>query len=309
MNTIWFRDLGFHSNPFSIKPAAFHDQVVGYDKVVDDVSFGILNNKVILLEGDYGSGKSSILRRVLNDFGGKKQVIYYSCSRMDARLDVKSLLNGRYGVIGKWFDMKPKDMILLLDEAQILSSKDFEALYSYYQEGYLKSIVLVGKAIKKGEMTNGLKNQMQEVLLNELNEENALNVVKKRTGDLSLLPDPIVRKLYNISDGNVRLLLKNCEEVCKRAVETGRKKVTEEFLRQVFPDKVAAPMKVQIKEKKPVTKKVVKKKVASKEKKEAPKKEEKKVYKPDEYKDMVESSAEEMLSKPTDEIFGDEQYY
>src|SRR3989344_5634830 len=125
MNTIWFRELGFHSNPFSIKPAAFHDQAIGFDKVVDEISYGILNKRIVLVEGDYGNGKSTILKKLLHDFGGKRQVVYYSCNRMDAQLNVKTLLNGRYGFFGELFDMKAKDMIFLLDEAQELHAKDY----------------------------------------------------------------------------------------------------------------------------------------------------------------------------------------
>jgi energy-coupling factor transporter ATP-binding protein EcfA2 len=337
MNTIWFRDLGFHNNPFSIKPAAYTDAVLGYDKVVDEVSYGILNNKVIVVEGDYGNGKSTILRRILNDFGGKKQVIYYSCNRMEKHLNVKHLLNGRYGFFGKLFDMKPKDMILLLDEAQELGSKDFERLHSYKQEGYLKSIVLVGKGFERKDIGNGLAKELQDVSLDTVDEATALKIVRKRVGSLPLLPDAIIKTIYSVSEKNVRSLLKNCEEVCKRAVETGRKKVSMEFLKQVFPEELKnvkierkvvpakkAETKVEKKEEKkaetkPVPKKEEKKVEKKVEKKPSSKKEEvvaaapakgsAKVYRPDEYKDMMKSSAEELLSKPTDEIFGDEQYY
>ena len=211
MNTVWFRELGFHNNPFSIKPAAFHDQVIGFDKIVDEISYGILNKKIVLVEGDYGNGKSSILKKLLNDFGGKKQVIYYSCNRMDAHLNVKSLLNGRYGFLGHLFDMKAKDMIFLLDEAQELHAKDYERLYSYYQEGYIQAIVLVGKGIKKGDIVSGFKSHVQEVGLHKMNEELALQVIKKRVGELPLLPDPIIRKIYQKSDTNVMVMLKTCE--------------------------------------------------------------------------------------------------
>lgn len=344
MNTVWFKELGFYNNPFSIKPAAFHDQVVGFDKIVDEISYGILNNKIVLVEGEYGNGKSSILKRLLNDFGGKKQVIYYSCNRMDARLNVKMLLNGRYGFVGHLFDMKPKDMILLLDEAQELLSKDYERLYSYYQEGYIKSVVLVGKGIKKNEIVSGFKAHVEEVGMHKMNEELALQVIKRRVGELPLLPDPIVRKIYQRSDNNVRVMLKTCEEVCKKAVESGRKRVTEDFLKQFFQEKDApVEKKEEIKAKAEVKKEEVKveeKKTTKtviidhrKEKKEEAKiqevkpvevkKEEKKsaevivdekkggrgrVYREDDYK-VMKGSAEDLLNKQTDEIFGDEQYY
>ncbi len=346
MNTVWFRELGFYNNPFSIKPAAFHDQIIGFEKVVDEISYGILNNKLVIVEGDYGNGKSSILKKLLNDFGGKKQVIYYSCNRMDNNLNIKMLLNGRYGFFGHLFDMKPKDMILLLDEAQELHSKDYERLYPYYQEGYIKSIILVGKDIKKGDIVQGFKSHIEEVSMHKMSEEIALKIVKKRVGELPLLPDLIIRKIYQKSNNNIRIMLKTCEEVCKKAVETGRKRVTEDFLKQFYQEQslplqeskiVIEKPKPEVKkeepkkeeEKKPVKTIIVDRRQDKKEemkvetKKEDPKKEEKKkevkpeeekkksnpkVYRPDDYK-MMKNSAEELLNKPTDEIFGDEQYY
>jgi len=325
MNSVWFRELGFHSNPFSIKPAAFHDQLVGFETIVDEVSYGVLNGKVVMIEGEYGNGKSSILKRILNDFGGKKKVIYYSCNRMDGRLDVKTLLNERYGFFGKFFDIKPKDMILLLDEAQELGGKDYERIYPYYQEGFIKSVVLVGKGIKKEQIVAGLKNSLSEISLGKLSEEQALQVVKKRIGELPLLPDFAIRKIYQKADGNVRVILKTCEEVCKSAVESGRKRVSEEYLKVYFSEKTEAP-KVEIIDRREEVKvekkeevKVVKKEEPKKEevkvvKKEESKKDDKKnppkgrVYRPDDYS-VPKKSAEEMLNKSTDEIFGDEQYY
>ena len=320
MNKIWYKELGFHSNPFSIKPAAFHDQAIGYEKVVDEISYGILNKKIIIVDGDYGNGKSTILRRLLNDFGGKKQVIYYSCNRIDGRLDVKELLNGRYGVVGKWFDMKPKDMILLLDEAQDLDSKDYERIYPYYQEGYIKSVVLMGKGIKKENIISGLKSNLEEVGMGKLNEDLAVLIIRKRIGDIPLLSDAIIRKVYQKTGDNVRTLLKTCEDLSKLSVDAGRRKVTEEFVKQYFQEKVEEEKKEEVKEKveaKEEKKEVKEKKEeveAKEEKKEVKeKKEDKKkggrVYKPDEYKGLMRSSAEELLNKPTDEIFGDEQYY
>ncbi|MBL7051509.1 MAG: hypothetical protein ISS01_00305 [Nanoarchaeota archaeon] len=342
MSTVWFRDLGFYNNPFSIKPAAFHDNVIGYEKVVDEVSYGILNNKLVVLEGEYGNGKSTILRRLLHDFGGKKQVIYYSCNRVDARLNVKKLLNGRYGFLGKLFDMKPKDMILLLDEAQDLGSKDYQKLYSYYQEGFFKSIVLVGKGIQKEDISKEFKPHLKEIDLESVDEETAVKIIKKRVGDLNLLTDSVIKKIFNKSGNNVRLLLKNCEEACKYSVQTGRKKVNEDVLAHIFKEKielveekispkkvekkvkkaevketiketvkVKEPMKVKIKEKeeekievkKVVKKKVVKKAVKKKEEEKISNKKSNNVYDPERYKDMMHASAEELLNAPTDDLF------
>jgi hypothetical protein len=340
---VWFRDLGFHNNPFSIKPAVFNDNVMGYEKIIDEISYGILNNKIIVLEGEYGNGKSTILRRLVNDFGGKKQVIYYSCNRIESRLNIKSLLNGRYGFIGRMFDIKPKDMIFLLDEAQELGEKDFQKIHSYYQEGYLKSVVLVGKGIDKARIPEGLKSNLSEISLDSINSETAVKVIRKRIGNLALINDEMIKEIFQLSNNNVRLLLKNCEEACRFAVQTGRKTVNTEVLTQVFKTFNSKSLDKKV-TKKPEAKKSDSKKPEAKkesakhdEKSSSPKKDEKKaaskkskvsdvkikeveemavpvapnakgvkdktVYNPDRYKDVMQASAEELLDKGTDELF------
>ncbi len=346
MNSVWFREYGFFSNPFSIKPAAFHDDVIGYDKLVDDISYAILKKKVVLLEGDYGNGKSTVLRRLLHDFGGKKQVIYYSCNRMDSRLNVKELLNGRYGWFGRLFDLKPKDMILFLDEAHELTVKDYQKLHSYAQEGYLKSVVLVAKELKKTEIPKEMQSNLEAFNLVALDGAMAIRIVRSRVGDLPLLPDIAIIKIFEKCGNNVRLLLKHCEDACKYATSMGKRKVDDDVLRAIFPDMKAAekpkeapkpvvekkvdtieiqpapkvvekpvpkPVEKPKVEVKPVERPKVEPKPLDKKKKEEEvrddKKKEKRVYNPDQYKNMIHTSTEELLNKDTEELFGDDHYY
>ena len=318
MNSVWFRELGFFNNPFSIKPAIYSDQIVGYEEIVDEIAFNVLNKKMFFLEGEYGEGKSTILKRLINDFGGKKQVIYYSCNRMEARLNVKELLNGRYGFWGKLFDMKPKDMILLLDEAQELGAKDYSKLYSYYQEGYLKSIVFVGKEFKKEEIDDNLKKVAKDVKLRKLTDAEVVTLVRRRVGSLPLLTDDVIKTVYNHSDKNVRKMLKNCESLCKHAVNFGETKISDDMIKEVLGLKVEKKVekkpvvkKVEKKPEKKLEKKVVKKKEVKKKLKKDQnelKEEEKQVYKPDAPLN-IGNSAEEMLDKGTEELLDDDQYY
>ncbi|MFH1972002.1 MAG: hypothetical protein ABIJ18_00830 [archaeon] len=326
MNSLWFRELGFFNNPFSIKPAFFSDKVIGYESLIDEVSYGILNKRMVFLEGEYGEGKTTILKRIINDFGGKKQVIYYSCNRIEARLNVKKLLNERYGFWGKLFDLKPKDMILLLDEAQELGPKDYEKLYSYYQEGFIKSIVFVGKEFNQRNINKNIKSITEVIRLRKLSDDEAVKIIRRRIGSLPLLTDSVIKIVYGYSDKNIRKLLKNCESLCKHAVERGETRITDEVIKEVLGIEVKTEEKKKIikkpevkkeekkpvkkEEKKPEVKKEVKKK--SKEEQKQPEKEIKQekeqVYKPDAPLN-IGSSAEEMLDKDTDELFNDDQYY
>lgn len=304
--SVWFRELGFYSNPFSIKPAAFHDTLYGYDSVIEEVSYNMLKGKIVIVEGDYGFGKTTILRHILHDFGGKKQVIYYNCARMDGRLNIKDLLNGRYGFIGRLFNMKGRNMALLLDEAEELSQKDYQRIYSYYQEGNFRTIVFVGKKIKREELVKEIKDNMKEIRVGEINENDAVKIIRRRIGDIEILSDDIIRNLFHISHKNIRQLLKNCEESCRYAFEHGSRRVTDSMIRVLFEmEKKKEEKKEDIKK----TTETKKEPVIIETGKKKGKGGKSTVYNPEEYKDMLHRSTEELLDKSTDELFGGDPYY
>ncbi len=247
MNPLWYKQLGFNSNPFSIKPAVFHDELLGMDKLMDEVAYHILTNKLIFVEGAYGEGKTTILKRLIKDFGGKKQVIYFSCNRLDSKLDIERLLKGRYGIFGKLFNKKGKDMILLLDEAQGLTKKDVENLYSHFLGGYFKSIIFVGVEYDKTNFTDKVNKEMKLFTLNPIPAAEAVQVIRKRVGDFEMLTDDIIKQIYERSGKNVRRLLKNCEILCRRAYSFGEATVTLKLVEEILPvtkKTVKKPLKV-----------------------------------------------------------------
>ena len=110
---IWYKALGFRQNPFSIKPGHLHDEVIAYDldSIFNKVDYG----EVIFIEGPYGSGKSTILKNLIREFGGNKQVVYYSANRTSKNINFADLLKGKFGPLRRLFGGLPKDLILLLD--------------------------------------------------------------------------------------------------------------------------------------------------------------------------------------------------
>ena len=233
---VWYKELGFYNNPFSIKPAAYHPDLFGYEETVQDILHKVQEGTVLLITGAYGTGKTSILKRIIREFGGKKQLVYYSCNRSEYDLDVQRLLKKRYGFLGNLLGLKAKNMVLLLDEAQELNKYDCEELLDHFQNGDFKSIVLVSKDYTGLDLEKGLKDVLGEntVHLAELGEDNAVKLIRKRIGNLALLSDETIRKVYERSGKNPRQMLKTCEELCKYALENGEEKVTEEHLRRVL---------------------------------------------------------------------------
>jgi len=233
---IWFRRLGFFNNPLSIKPAAFHNELFGYDGVMNDVFEKVRDGKVILIEGDLGTGKTTVLKRIIKEFGGEKKLVYYSCNRKEYDLEVDELLKGVYGFWGRLFRLKGKDMIALLDEAHELDSEDFENLLENYENQNFKSIVFVTNDAKKIKFTPQIKGLVNEniVKLANLDTEASVSLVRKRVGDLTVISDDIIKKIYKKSGNNPRKLLKNTEEILKYVVDNNEEEVTEKHLKQVI---------------------------------------------------------------------------
>ncbi|MEA3378632.1 MAG: hypothetical protein U9Q69_03240 [Nanoarchaeota archaeon] len=233
-NNIWFRQLGYHNNPFSIKPAAYHDELFGSEDLVAKVIKRIAKGGFVFIEGDYGEGKTTVLKRILRHFGGHKKVIYFSINRIENRLHVRKLLNERYGRLGKWFDLRPKDMILLLDEVQEISKKDIDKLLRFRKLGHFKSIVCVSQKFDEELFPEVLSKDLTVFKLAKLKDKDAIKIIRKRVGYLPLLPDEMIKKIFQHSNSNVRKLLMNCEILCKKAIEYGSEQISNKMLTDLF---------------------------------------------------------------------------
>lgn len=160
----WYHNLGFFSNPFSIKPAAFQNELMGYESKIKDINRQISNSSIIFIFGEYGTGKTSVLKRVIDEFKARKRgfftgkkVIYYSCNQSDKSIDFDKLLVGAGGFFSRLFNIRKKNMIILIDEAQDLNMKDIRGIQEYHGKGFFKSVVFVSG--KKGGLilSEGLK--------------------------------------------------------------------------------------------------------------------------------------------------------
>lgn len=233
---VWYNQIGFYNNPFSIKPASFHNEILGNDDCIGAIIDKIKSGSVVFIEGDYGMGKTTMLRKIIKEFGGKKRLIYYSCNRKEGDLNTDDLLKDSVGFFAKLFGLKVNDPILLLDEAQDLSEQDLNVIAEKFNSGVFKSIIMVSKDYKKMETNESFKKLFDKnvVKLKPLNENDAIGFIRRRIGNIKLLSDDTIKKIYKKSNNNPREFLKNCEEICRYTLENYEDVVTEEHLKKFF---------------------------------------------------------------------------
>ena len=251
-----------------------------------------------------------MMKNIINEFGGKRQVAYFSCNRQDESIDVEELLQGKYGTLGKILRLTPSDMILLLDEVEGLSREDQEDLLNFYKDDNIKSVVFFGPKFESVSFDIELKKLMVNnvIQLVKLTPDEAVELIRERIGNIKLLSDDIIKKVFKHSEDNPRLLLENLEDLCRYAVENNDDEVSEDHLKEVLgikpkPKKAAKKKKKTSKKKPKKTKKTATKKVVEEPKPIVNSEPEKIVYDESELQEegiFVEEidQPEEIITKP-----------
>lgn len=231
---IWFEKHGFIANPFNIKPGLYDDEVFGYNKSLKKIFSGVKRGSVFFIEGNFGVGKTTILKNVMNNFKGRKRVIYFSANRSEGGIDFKTLLMNRNGFFQRWFGVLPNNMILLVDEAHKITYKDALNIEKLLKDKNIKSVVFASDKMEDVNLTPKLLKRIgtkNRIKLEPLTETFAIKMVRNRVGDFNFLPNPIIKKVFNLSGKNPRTFFENLEEVCRVASNENAKKVTEKHLK------------------------------------------------------------------------------
>jgi len=239
VDELWYRKLGYYSNPFSIKPAPFTNEVMGYN--LKNIFNKIEDGKIFFVEGAYGVGKTTLLKHIITRYGGQRKVIYYSCS-LERRIDVRDLIVGSGSFFQRTLGIKKHDLIFLVDEAQDLQLSDSNELFQAYKHGYLKSIVFVGVKVNRNSLVKEIEKLLEGNIINlpAISQEDAVDMIKKRLGDLDFVPPDVIREIYARSGKNPRRLLELCEDLCREAVSRGISKIKKKDI-ELIPNLPSKP--------------------------------------------------------------------
>lgn len=221
----WYEELGFDSDPFAKELGT-----VGNEDEIKEMFYSIMAGNMLFVEGKDGSGKTNLLKEVLKKFGGRKKIIYVNCKSIGNGLNVERLLKNRYGLMGWLLNMKPRNMILLLDEIEHLSEKNCERIKYYYDMNYLRSVIFTSEAMENAGLNKSISQRISKVLkLNPISDYEAVKVVRDAIGK-NFLPDRLIKKMYGHSGRNIGKMLENCKAVLKEMAKLKKNELGEEEL-------------------------------------------------------------------------------
>ncbi len=269
---LWYRKIGFYNNPFSIKPAPYDFRVIGQDEVLDELTYKIPAGTMTFLEGPLGTGKSTIIKHLIHKFKGKGQVIFFSCNRIDNELNVEEMLINKYGFWGRLMKKHPKNMILLLDEAQELTSENTERIKYFFDSGNIKSVVFTGTDYEKVKLHESIKERIGQdgvLRIRQINEDEAVALIRSRLGNMNIINEEHIKKLFRLANKNPRRLLQRCDKACKYVIENGEREFSDDHFRKLFSEASEAKDEKEVKKNKKILPRITKKVLRKEEDEEA----------------------------------------
>jgi type II secretory pathway predicted ATPase ExeA len=223
----WYEELEFEEDPFSIDPRENHENLVEMQEVIDEIKYRISASSMLVIEGQLGTGKTTSLMVAANKFGGKKNVVYLDCQILEKNLNITHVLQDRFGVVGRMLNKKPHDMIVLMDNVHELSKQNTERLKYYFDQNYIKSIIFTTKSYRSAKFSQSLRDRIgnRVIKLPKLSDDDAVEVIRNRIGDIELFNDKLIKKIYKMSKGSIKQLLENCKQASINAVNKERRRV------------------------------------------------------------------------------------
>ncbi len=213
---IWYKEFGFEYNPLCIKPFEEFDLFFDGKSLVEDIVTDINEGSNMVLKGPLGTGKTSTMKKIVDEFGGKRKLFYYNAFSASTPLDFDRVLRQAGNFFSRMLNIKSKNVILFVDEAQHLTRKNLEELSNFLGE-HFKSVVLASSEMDY-KLPSILKDKFKtEINIGNFTEKDAFNIIIDRLGEEyeDLLDNDEISFLFKKSN-TPRDFLLNCESMCKK---------------------------------------------------------------------------------------------
>jgi type II secretory pathway predicted ATPase ExeA len=227
-NNIWYKKNGFNKNPLSVKPGL--SKLIGYEKEIDELEKDLGKKQSIWeIQGEYGTGKTTILKGILKKYDKNHRIVYFSHNRVDGSVNIRRLLISKNTFFKKLIGIVPSDIILLIDESANLNTKEVSELIYYYKLNHIKNIILVNINFKNHRSYQMLKELIGKNVINltKITKEASVEMVHERLDEKDLISSEAIMQIYDLAKGNPRKILEYSENAIKIAYSIGDGRATD----------------------------------------------------------------------------------
>lgn len=243
MEDLWYENYEFDANPLETDPIVDEPrQLLGREDEEKEVIYRILSSNMLFIEGVTGQGKTALLRHAIENFRGHGKVIYVDSEKVNKAINVEELLINanrfRGGVMGK----KPKNMILLLDNIESMSPRNWERIKYYFDQNYLKSVIFTGKNYTRINFPKSIQSRIgsRVIKLGKLSKSEAIQIIQDRLGEdyEEILRDEEILMIYEHSSQNLKNFLNNCFKIAQYKHEKNKETLKSDEIKKAIESEI-----------------------------------------------------------------------
>jgi hypothetical protein len=230
----WYKRFGYDTNPFELNPFFTKYTLINHESVVKNIMVELFSGNLVVLKGIAGSGRTALLAQLLSRIG-KKKALYIDCATLDAHVDIEQFLSNSRGVFARIFSGRPKQLMVLFDNAQHLSRKNTEKIKYFFDQNYIKGAVFAITNPSSLSFSPSFWDRVsQTIAIPPVNEFEALRIVRDRFSDQLFLSDAAILKIFSLCDQNIKKTLIASHAICAAVSKEGRGEVLAKHLSAIF---------------------------------------------------------------------------
>lgn len=231
---MWYKKLGLYISPFNLDAKISSDVLLFNEKEVEDLLYYVKSGSMVLVKGPKHSGKTMLGMQVIENFKGKGKVIYLDLETYNKELDIGHILIGNQSFHRKFLNMYPRDMVLIVDNAITQDTDFYRRLQYFYDQGYLRSVVLIYKADELVEVPGSIISRVgsKQFNLKKISKEQILKVLEQRLKGLLFNHehlDYIYSKSIDLED-----YMANLNKIAEHFYTTHKKRMDINFIKRMI---------------------------------------------------------------------------
>jgi len=218
----WYKNMGFQRNPLLISPFSRSFRLVDRENEITEVVYRIKASSMLFIQGPHGSGKTTLLVAAIRTFSGR--IIYVDCEKLNNELNIEKLLVNKHSFVkGRLLGIKPRCMILMLDNVSAFSRRNTERIKYFFDRDYLSSVVFAGERIDKTNFSQSLRERIGRriIKLVPFSYEQVYGLVNLLLRDKYPITKTFLKQLYDYSNKNIGRFLTNLDMILEYVYEDG----------------------------------------------------------------------------------------
>jgi type II secretory pathway predicted ATPase ExeA/DNA-binding CsgD family transcriptional regulator len=193
-------------NPFSIKP---NTNLIGLEDKKETLKKYVEGGNICFLNGPAGTGKSSMLKWFQSNLKGHK-IVYLDGKELDEYFDLNNHLSQQRNFLQRILGLNPKNVVLLVDEAQDCLTSFVNTLQTTWNSDQVKSVVIAQISADLSHFPHSFKERIgrKMIRLRRLTEEEIIKLINMRT-----------KSKHSFNEEALSLIAEKADYIPRRALE------------------------------------------------------------------------------------------